>query len=203
MLLNLADTPYIQASRWFWWTVWPMLLRASTMLRSVASARSACAPAPPWLSASSQSWWSTATSASSRLSTTTGEARSLLTWPAESTRSEWSCPGSTSESGTTKSGPTTFFPPGSSGKIFHAYLVLWISGFFIDFSTTSWKFKSTNNQTSLNTFTLLQLIIFHKRRSVLFTKYHWSVASLLKSWKLVVMLRDVYQSIVHLYAKQL
>lgn len=51
----------MQAS-WCAWTFSQMLLKASTMLRSVGNARSSSGPAPRLLCASSLSWWSTVSS---------------------------------------------------------------------------------------------------------------------------------------------
>lgn len=44
---------------WCGWTFWPMLSKASTMPRSVASARCSSGRAPRWSSASWPWWWST------------------------------------------------------------------------------------------------------------------------------------------------
>jgi len=105
-----------QASRWCLWTHWPTLSSLSTTPRNAANDRFSSDPRQKSSPVSWPSWWSTATSASSRSSTTTEAVRSSSTWPDVSTSVASSRPGSTLESPTLKSGPTISFHLVNSGN---------------------------------------------------------------------------------------
>lgn len=89
---------------------------ASTMPRSAESARFSSDPTRRSWSNSLQSWWSTATSENSKSSMTTALERSSWTLLEDSTRPVSSPQDSTSQSLTSRSGPTHSFHLVSSGE---------------------------------------------------------------------------------------
>ncbi len=82
-----------QASRWCLWTHWPTLSSLSTTPRNAANDRFSSDPRQRSSPVSWRSWWSTATSASSRSSTITEVAKSSSILPDVSTSAESSLPG--------------------------------------------------------------------------------------------------------------